>query len=330
MAFTFFDFCAGIGAAHEAMVSLGGSCLGFSEIDYFAEQTYRELHGHYKNYGDLMKINAQILPSFDILAAGFPCQSFSVVGKRGGLVDPRGQIIYGIANILKVSKPKSFVLENVKGLLSADNGHAFNLIIDLLRSCGYKVIYKVLNSMYYGVPHSRERVYIVGFRDDIDVIGFNFPQPLQVAPLGNYLVDDSLEHILTGSALDTFRNNYLQNKYNKGFYFYEDILKLNYCIIDGRQSDLRLYKNFVPTIRTGRQGILYVRNGILRKLSGYEALLLQGFDRTSSENVSKKISNTRLLAQAGNAMTVNVMLKICEVMLKVLHAKSGKLSHAGV
>ena len=330
MTFTFIDFCAGIGGAHKALKSLGGECLGFSEIDVNAEQTYKELHGDYKNFGDLMKINPLTLPKFDILTAGFPCQSFSVVGKRKGLIDPRGQIIYGIANILKTTKPKSFILENVKGLLSIDKGAAFKSIIELLESCNYNLFYKVLNSAYYGVPHSRERIYIVGFRNDLNIIDFNFPKSITTSPLNNYLIDETSEHILKGSGLDTFKNKYLQNKYNKGIYKYDELTKLNYTVIDGRQSDLRLYKNSVPTIRTGRQGILYVKNGIIRRLSGYEALLLQGFDKISSTHAAQKIANSKLLAQAGNAMTVNVMFEISKFMLQVLHAESRRTIATGV
>ena len=175
--FKFIDLCAGVGAAHYAFNLLGGECIGLSEIDPLAERTYRYLHGDYQNYGDLMEIEASRLPAFDGLLAGFPCQSFSVVGKREGLIDPRGRVIYGITNILKQAKPKFFLLENVKGLLSIDSGRTFNFIIELLSSAGYKTFSKVLNSMYYGVPHSRERIYVVGFRNNLYIQEFDFPKP---------------------------------------------------------------------------------------------------------------------------------------------------------
>ncbi len=328
--FKFIDLCAGVGAGHYAFKLLGGECIGFSEIDPSAERTYRYLHGDYQNYGDLMEIEASRLPAFDGLLAGFPCQSFSVVGKRKGLIDPRGKVIYGITNILKQAKPKFFLLENVKGLLSIDSGRTFNFIIELLSSAGYKTFSEVLNSMYYDVPHSRERIYIVGFRNDLNVQEFDFPKPSPIKDLREYLIDRDPQHILSGPPLDTFKNNYLHNKYNQGAVSYEKILKTDYLVIDTRQSDLRIYENFVPTIRTGRQGILYVRDGILRKLSGYEAFLLQGFGNLSSKTTSASIPNSKLLAQAGNAMTVNVMSRIGKIMLELLNAKSERLSGTGI
>jgi len=313
----FFDFCAGIGAGHFAFAAIGGQCVGYSEITPKSEQTYRLLFGDkLQNYGDLTKIIPGQLPDFDILLAGFPCQSFSIVGKRKGLEDDRGKIIYSLAKIIEHKKPKAFLLENVKGLINLDKGSAFKEILDLLSKQNYRIYYRVLDSLDYGVLQMRERIYIVGIRDDLAKPEFNFPLPLKDnLNITDFLCDDNEDLILQGSAYQTFLG-YLENKYNKGRFVLQDLLAKDYLVLDGRQSDLRLYENKVPTIRTGRQGILYVKNQKLRKLSAIEALLLQGFDLQIAKNIADKVSSSNLLSQAGNAMTINVMQAIGKNILE--------------
>jgi DNA (cytosine-5)-methyltransferase 1 len=318
--YKFFDFCAGIGSAHLAFKNLGLDCAGYSEIDNKAEETYKLFHGNqYKNYGDLMKINPEHLEDFDILLAGFPCQAFSIVGKRKGFEDERGQIIYGLSEIIKVKKPKAFLLENVKGLVNINDGKTLKDILALLRACGYNVSYEVFESTEFGIPQARERVYFVGIRNDLYKWEYFFPQSIKAAlDLKSFLIDESEEFIVSDSSYQTFLK-YLENKYNKGKYNVQDLLKQNYLVIDTRQSDLRLYYNKIPTLRTGRQGILYVKNGKIRKLSGMEALLLQGFDVEMAKKAQDNFLQSSILAQAGNAMTVNVMQEIGKSMLEYLY-----------
>jgi DNA (cytosine-5)-methyltransferase 1 len=320
MSYTFFDFCAGIGAAHLAFKNLGFNCVGYSEIDRKAEETYKLFHGSsYKNYGDLMKITPHDLQDFDILLAGFPCQAFSIVGKRKGFEDDRGQIIYGLSKIIAVKKPKAFLLENVKGLININNGKTLQDIIVLLAECGYNVNYRIIESTQCGIPQARERVYFVGIRNDLYKGEFCFPENITVEPnLKDFLIDDNESFILSGATYDTFLR-YLKNKYNTGRYNLTDLLKQDYLVIDTRQSDLRLYYNKIPTLRTGRQGILYVKNGNIRKLSGMEALLLQGFDSERAKKVQDHFSQSSILAQAGNAMTVNVMQEIGKSIVEYLY-----------
>lgn len=305
----FIDFCAGIGGGRLGLEKLGMECVGFSEIDKNSEKTYREFFGREEiNYGDLMKINTDGLPDFDMMIAGFPCQSFSVIGQRKGMNDHRGQIIYGLIKILKEKNIKYFILENVKGLVNHEGGKTLQVILEELDNAGYKVYHKVLNSLYYGVPQMRERIYFVGIRKDLARDKkFGWPDMQNFPDIKEYLIDDEeLTFTEKKGAYKTFLK-FLDNKYNKGLFLIEHLLKEEYLVLDTRQSDLRLYRRKVPTLRTGRHGVLYVRNGKFRKLSGFESLLLQGFPKDLAKKAKGKIANAYLLSQAGNAMTVNAI-----------------------
>jgi len=137
-------------------------CIGYSEIDKYATQIYQSHFPEHKNYGDITKINENELPEFDLIVGGFPCQSFSIAGKRGGFNDTRGTLFFDIARIIKVKQPRLLLLENVKGLLSHDEGRTFATIISTLDELGYDIQWQVLNSKNFGVPQNRERVFIVG------------------------------------------------------------------------------------------------------------------------------------------------------------------------
>lgn len=136
-------------------------CVGYSEIDKYAIQVY-EKHFNHKNYGDITKIKPEELPDFDLLVGGFPCQAFSIAGKRRGFKDTRGTLFFEIARIIGEKQPRLLLLENVKGLLSHDKGNTFTTIISTLDELGYDCQWQVLNSKNFGVPQNRERVFIVG------------------------------------------------------------------------------------------------------------------------------------------------------------------------
>jgi DNA (cytosine-5)-methyltransferase 1 len=215
---------------------------------------------------------------------------------------------------------KYFILENVKGLTNHDSGNSLKIILDELDNAGYKVFHKVLNSIDYGVPQMRERIYFVGIRKDLINTNFVFDFPEKKSPvkIENYLVDEKeFEFNEKKESYETFLR-YLKNKYNDGRYNLGEFLKKDYLVIDTRQSDLRLYNNRVPTLRVGRHGILYVRNGKFRKLSGYESLLLQGFPKELAKKASGHVEEIHLLKQAGNAMTVNVIEEITKQLFKAL------------
>lgn len=309
----FIDFCAGIGAGRLGLQNLGLDCVGFSEIDKYAERTYRGFFGNEeRNYDNLMKIDPANLPDFNLMIAGFPCQAFSVIGQRKGMDDIRGQIIFGLINIMKAKNLPYFILENVKGLVNHEGGRTLKLILEELDKAGYEVSHRVLNSLDYGVPQMRERIYFVGIRKDLAKNDrfFDWPKPVKTPNIRNYLIDEGeLGLDEKKKAYDTFLK-YLDNKYNKGLFKIESLLKEDYLVLDTRQSDLRLYRNKVPTLRTGRHGILYVRNGKFRRLSGFESLLLQGFPKNLAEKAKLEIPDVYLLSQAGNAMTVSTIQAI--------------------
>lgn len=319
----FIDFCAGIGGGRLGLEQLGLECVAYSEIDYATENTYKLFYGEERNYGDLMEINPIDLPNFDVLIGGFPCQSFSILGQRKGFEDLSGQVIYGLIKILKYNEIPCFILENVKGLVNHDKGRTIKIILEELDAAGYRVEWNVLDSINYGVPQMRERAYFVGIRKSFlqDKVWFTWPASIETPTLTDYLIDT--ENTILDHVNDFTFNKYLNNKYNQGKFNLEEILSEDYLVLDTRQSDLRLYRCKVPTLRTGRHGILYVKDRQLKKLSGYEALLLQGFPRELAEKSRGKIPEGKLLSQAGNAMTVSVIKAIAVQLLACIRERQG-------
>jgi len=323
---TFMDFCAGIGGGRLALDNLGMQCVGFSEIDKNAEKTYRLLFDDKgKNFGDLTKINSDKLPDFDVMVAGFPCQAFSIIGQRKGIndkVNKKGEIIFHLIEFLIAKSVKFFIFENVKGLINHDRGQTLKVILDELDKAGYAVKWKLLNSLDYGVAQMRERIYFVGVQKEIlgdRVFNFNFPTKQKESNIQDFLCDNNeLSFDDKQQTFQTFKK-YLINKYNKNKFTIPELLSEEYLVIDTRQSDLRKYYNRVPTLRLGRHGILYVRKGKFRKLSGYESLLLQGFGKDKAQKAKDNIDNMYLLKQAGNAMTVNTVQAVAHQVLEFIN-----------
>lgn len=164
--FKYVSIFSGIGGFEQALNGLGGLCVMASEIDKYAEQAYQALYGH-ATVGDIQKVNAEDVPDHDVLVGGFPCQSFSVAGKRGGFEDARGTLFFDIARIAAEKQPKVILAENVKGLISHDKGKTMDTIVKALNEIGYRVDFNVLNSKFFGVPQNRERVFIVAIREDL-------------------------------------------------------------------------------------------------------------------------------------------------------------------
>jgi DNA (cytosine-5)-methyltransferase 1 len=164
--FTYVSLFSGVGGFEQALNKLGGKCVMASEIDKFANKAYEVLYGE-PTVGDVTEIEAEDVPDHDLLVGGFPCQAFSVAGKRLGFEDTRGTLFFEMARIAKAKKPKVILAENVKGLVGHDKGRTLNVIIQTLCDIGYTVDFNVLNSKYFDVPQNRERIFIIAIRDDL-------------------------------------------------------------------------------------------------------------------------------------------------------------------
>jgi DNA (cytosine-5)-methyltransferase 1 len=180
--FKFIDLFAGVGGFRLAMQNLGGKCVFTSEWDKDAQKTYRANFGEVP-FGDITKEETKkfIPDGFDVLCAGFPCQAFSIAGKRGGFEDTRGTLFFDVAEIIKRKKPKAIFLENVKGLRNHNGGKTLATILNVLRNdLDYFVPEpQIVNAKDFGVPQHRERIYIVGFRKDLGITDFEYPKPLK-------------------------------------------------------------------------------------------------------------------------------------------------------
>jgi DNA (cytosine-5)-methyltransferase 1 len=241
--FSFIDLFSGIGGFHSGLEPLGGDCLMASDILPVACDTYFNNYG-IKPKGDITKISLKEIPKHDLLCAGFPCQSFSNVGQKGGFDDPRGEMIFEIFRILKCKKPKAFILENVKGLVSHDGGKTLSFIIGTLDSLGYNVKYKVLEAKDFGLPQIRKRLFIVGIKKTIKK-NFEFPQHTEL----QYTLADVLGGVVERDYGFTVR-------------------------IGGRRSGIANRYNWDA----------YKVDGEVRYITPEECLLLQGFDKSFKLN----------------------------------------------
>ena len=298
--FTYIDLFAGIGGFHQAADVLGGECVFASEIDAEAKRAYE---ANYKilPHGDITQIDATEIPDHDVLLAGFPCQPFSIIGKKLGFDDIRGTLFFEIARILKEKKPKLFILENVKQLKTHNKGKTLEKIIKTLKDLDYKVYYDILNALNYGLPQKRERIIIVGFLNES--VNFSFPKTKSVGKL-----EDILEN-----------NNAIADKY----FASDEIVKKRKAKHKSEYSPSIWHENkggnissypYSCALRAGASYNYLLVNGI-RRLTPREMLRLQGFPDTFK--IVCNDSQTR--KQAGNAVPVNV---IKAVLKEALHAKT--------
>ena len=321
---TFFDFCSGIGAGRLGLERCGLECIGHADTSRLADKTYMLMHNtaNDANFGNLKKLGEKNLPDFDVMIAGFPCQTFSVIGRQAGFSDDRGQIIFHLSRILREKKPKCFILENVKGLVRHDGGNTIKKIVEELENSGYSTTYKVISSLDCGVPQMRQRVYFIGVRKDIcgSLSDFEWPIAIPTPNLSDFLTD---RKTIQPDMLKLLER-YLQNPTNKGRYTIDDLKQMNGKILDTRMNDLRIYDGKVPTLRAQRDGIYYVFDNQIYQLTGYEALILQGFPVEYANRVKNIVSDRHLLMQAGNAMTVNVIEMLGNSLIKYLNKKEIK------
>ena len=289
-------------------VSYEWECIGYSEIDKYSIQTYEKNFRGHKNYGDATKIKPEELPDFDMLCGGFPCQSFSIAGKRKGFQDTRGTLFHEICRIVAFKKPRLLFLENVKGLLSADNGRCFATIISSLDELGYNVEWQVLNSKNFGVPQNRERVFVIGHLRETS--------SRQIFPLKkNGEETDKLQRHST---------NTLTARYEKaqatGSYIVESKLnaqKENQPVVIAlrnlnRNGRLQHSDGYSAAVQTSGNEEGIREGSSIRRLTPTECERLQGFPDGWTEGVS----DTQRYKQLGNAVTVNVIEAIARRLIR--------------
>lgn len=303
--FTYIDLFAGIGGIRLPFTELGYKCVFSSEWDKHAQKTYFANFGELP-FGDICKESTKrfIPKSFDVLLAGFPCQAFSIMGKRRGFEDTRGTLFFEVASILKKHKPKAFLLENVKQLTTHDSGNTFRTILETLSEIGYSYKWAVLNALDFGVPQKRERVIIVGFLDaklidefdfDFDKIEFSLSDILEK----DECVDSSLfasESILKKREERTKGKNI----------FYPSIWHEN------KSGNISIL-NYACALRTGASYNYLLVNG-RRRPSSRELLRLQGFP----DDFVIAVSHSEIRRQTGNSVAVPMIREIAKKINTIL------------
>jgi len=317
--------------AIDLFAGIGGIRLGFqqafddrikfvfsNEINKFSCQTYEANFGE-NPQGDITKINIEEIPDFDILLGGFPCQAFSIAGKRKGFEDTRGTLFFYISKILDFKKPTAFFLENVKNLINHDNGRTFRIIRYILeKNLKYTIYYKILNAKDFGLPQNRERIYIVGFKDKIK---FEFPRPInkpvRIESILEKDVDES--YYISQEYLLGLKKHKARHK-AKGHGFGYEVLSrngiANALVCGGMGKERNLIKDKLPKNIWKKQGDdLRLRNNEgLRKLTVREWSRLQGFPDSFKFPVSK----TQAYKQIANSVAIPVVKAIASNMLKSL------------
>ena len=255
-------------------------CIGFSEIDKYAIQIYKS-HFEHKEYGAVSNITWSDVEDFELLCGGFPCQSFSIAGKRGGFDDARGTLFFEIARCLREKQPRLLLLENVKGLLSHDKGKTFQIILNTLDELGYDLQWQVLNSKNFGVPQNRERVFIVGH-----LRGTRRPE---VFPLNGFRMGETHPAVcLTRRGYGSQRNG-------------------TYVATHSQTNEQNSQPSRDKPYNTNSiRGVTYSDDMRIRRLTPTECCRLQGFP----DNWVDGVSDTQKYKCLGNAVTVNVIKAI--------------------
>jgi DNA (cytosine-5)-methyltransferase 1 len=296
MSYKFIDLFCGIGGFHQAARSFGGECVFASEIDEEAKRAYQTNY-NIVPHGDITQIDSSEIPDHDILFAGFPCQPFSIIGKKLGFDDIRGTLFFEIARILKQKKPKMFVLENVKQLKSHNRGKTLKTILETLDGLGYKVYSDVLNALNFGLPQKRERIIIVGFLDKS--INFSFPKLKHQGKLENILEEENVvdNKYFASEKIIAKRKAKHKSKYYPSIWH------------ENKGGNVSSYP-YSCALRAGASYNYLLVNGV-RRLTPREMLRLQGFPDTFK--IVCNDSQTR--KQAGNAVPVNIIKAVLREVL---------------
>jgi DNA (cytosine-5)-methyltransferase 1 len=313
--FKFIDLFAGIGGFRLAMQNVGGKCVFTSEWETSAQKTYRENFGEIP-FGDITKerVKNYIPQEFDVLCAGFPCQAFSIAGNQKGFADTRGTLFFDIEQIVVKHRPKVVFLENVKNLVSHDNGNTFKTIISILEDkLGYKVFTKILNSMTHAnIPQNRERIFIVAF-DPNQVekyADFKFPSEIKLTKT----IHDILEK---GKQAD---NLY----YTKDHQYYPELEKAmmskdtvyQWRRVYARENKSNVCPTLTANMGTGGHNVPLIKDDFgIRKLTPKECFLFQGYPKNY---ILPKLANSKLYMQAGNSVTTTLIERISNEIINVL------------
>jgi len=308
---TFIDLFAGIGGIRIAFERVGCKCVFTSEWDEPCQVMYEANFGE-KPYGDITKIDVIDVPEHNILTAGFPCQAFSIIGNKLGFADTRGTLFFDIERILKAKQPKAFLLENVKQLVSHDKGKTFKVILEKLESLGYFVHYKVLNGLDFGVPQKRERIIMVGFKENYP---FEFPRGgAKTKTLADVLeADDKIDKKYFLS--DYFRKK-LQRKLKeqgKKLAFRPSILHEN------KGGNIGIHAYSCALRANGSYNYLTV-NGE-RRLTPREMLRLQGF----TDTFKIVVSDIQARKQAGNSVVIPKIEAVARAMTQAMSQKPQRM-----
>ena len=320
--FTFVDLFAGIGGFRLALQNLGGKCLFSSEWDENAKKTYMVNFGEIP-FGDITKEKTKsfIPDNFDLLCAGFPCQAFSIAGKREGFEDTRGTLFFDLAEIIKRKQPKAIFLENVKGLRSHDRGRTLKVILKVLREdLGYFIPEpKIINAKDFGVPQNRERIYIVGFHSSTGITEFSYPQPLayqmSFADIKEKVVPET-KYFLSTQYLTTLEKHKARHESKGNGFGFEiipdsGIANAVLCGGMGRERNL-IYDpritDFTPTTRIKGK----VNQKGIRKMTPREWARLQGFP----DEFIIPVSDSAAYKQFGNSVAVPAIQATAEKILE--------------
>jgi DNA (cytosine-5)-methyltransferase 1 len=325
--FSFIDLFAGIGGFRLALQNLGGHCVYSSEWDNNAQKTYYENFGEIP-FGDITKPeNKEFIPKeFDLLCGGFPCQAFSIAGKRGGFEDTRGTLFFDVAEIIRKHRPKAIFLENVKGLRSHDKGQTLATILSVLRNdLDYFIPEpQIINAKEFGVPQNRERIYIVGFRKDTDIKSFEYPKSINkevsfgdvkeknVVPTKYYLSNQYMKTLKSHKARHEGKGN------GFGYEIIPDTGIANAIVVGGmgRERNLVLDDRIVDFSPTTHIKGEVNREGI-RKMTPREWARLQGFPDT----YKIPVADASAYKQFGNSVAVPAIQATAKKILELLNLK---------
>lgn len=310
----FIDLFAGLGGFRLAFESLGAECVYSNEWDISAQEVYYENFGDIPE-GDITKVDETTIPDHDILCAGFPCQAFSISGKQRGFEDSRGTLFFDVARIVKEKKPKIVFMENVKNFATHDGGKTLEVVKGTMEELGYVFNQRVLNSVDFGIPQKRERIYMVCFRKDIVAEDFAFPKTMKLTKhVEDFLLKDAslTEHLYVNRA-DTYYNDMKDDTYsNKS-------IRLGIVNKGGQGERIYSIKGTAVTFSANGGGVFaktggYLVDGRPRRLHPRECARLMGYP--DSYKISKKVNQA--YKQFGNSVVVDVLQYIGIEMGKAL------------